>query len=77
MSVNVSPVPCTFQLSVSDESTLQTDPYLRHWRSWFDYVLIFNADLKGLPKFSTVPEGLMLEKDAGYAKLYRISKLHN
>ena len=74
ISVSASSVPCTFQLSAPDESTLQADPYLRHWRLRFDYVLIFNADLKGHPKFSTVPEGLMLEKDAGYAKLYRVMK---
>ena len=74
ISSGVSPIPYSYHLSAQDEITLHTDPYLRHWRSRFDYVLIFNADLVTHPAFSAIPEGLTLEKDAGYAKLYRVSR---
>ena len=74
ISSGCSPIPYSYNLSDPDEITLHTDPYLRHWRSRFDYVLIFNADLVTHPAFSAIPEGLTLEKDAGYAKLYRVSR---
>jgi hypothetical protein len=75
ISTFASSIPLVFHLTDPDEAILHTDPYLLQWRSRFDYVLIFNADLDAHPSLSEVPEGLTLEKDAGYAALYRICKV--
>lgn len=72
IAVGSSSVPSTYEFLWPSSFILQTDPYLRHWRSRFDYVLVFNADIKPPVQLSRLPDGLKLEKDAGYAKLYRV-----
>ncbi len=72
ISVGSSGVPSMYEFLRPNEITLKTDPYLLHWRSRFDYVLVLNTDLQAHDITSRVPEGLKLEKDAGYATLYRV-----
>lgn len=72
ISVGSSNVPSMYEFLWPDKINLRMDPYLLHWRSRFDYVLVLNTDLQAHDKTSRVPEGLQLEKNAGYATLYRV-----
>ena len=57
-------------LSASD---LQTYPYVAHWRSQFDYVLVLNAQLAGdLGGF--LPDRLEFMEQTGFAALFRVRK---
>lgn len=47
-------------------------PYVRYWRTRFDYVLVLNADYPDWHGVHPLPPELKLEKDAGFAVLYRI-----
>jgi hypothetical protein len=51
----------------------QTPTHFRQWRQRYDYVLLLNADVGNGPDLSVVPE-LRLERDEGFARLYRIAK---
>jgi hypothetical protein len=47
-------------------------PYVSAWRTQFDYVLVLNADYLDIYGGERLPPELVLVKDAGFAKLYRI-----
>ena len=47
-------------------------PYVRLWKTRFDYVLLLNADFPDSYGARPLPAELKLEKDAGFAVLYRI-----
>lgn len=47
-------------------------PYVRLWRTRFDYVLVLNADQPDANGPRPLPPELRLQKDAGFAVLYRI-----
>lgn len=49
-------------------------PYLTNWQRNFDYVLIINADLPDMFVGSALPSSLTEVANAGFAKLYAISK---
>ncbi len=47
-------------------------PYVRLWRTRFDYVLVVNADYPDRNGPEVLPAGLTLVRDTGFAKLLRI-----
>lgn len=49
-------------------------PYLSDWRKRFDFVLVVNADIPDRALGASMPAGLTLIEDAGFAKLYAIDK---
>ncbi|ARM13057.1 MULTISPECIES: hypothetical protein [Rhizobium] len=49
-------------------------PYLSDWRGRFDFILVANADIPDRYVGTTMPAGLTLVEDAGFAKLYAIDK---
>jgi hypothetical protein len=50
-------------------------PYVREWRTQFDYVLVLNADyIDNYGGGGKLPPELALVKDSGFAKLYRIKR---
>jgi len=51
----------------------QTPTHFRAWRQRYDYVLLLNADVGKGVDLSALPE-LRLERDEGFARLYRIAK---
>ena len=48
--------------------------HLRDWRRRFDFILVMNGDcgIAGVP----LAEGLVLERDEGFARLYRVERQH-
>jgi hypothetical protein len=48
--------------------------YLPFWRERFDFVLVVNSDLSGAGAPFTMPTGIDLLQDRGFARLYKISK---
>ncbi|MGV8073617.1 MAG: hypothetical protein AB2L11_03505 [Syntrophobacteraceae bacterium] len=72
ISVYQSGIPSPGDFLSPTEKRIKSDPYLLQWRSRFDYVLVINADLQTVVKPFVVPEGLRLEVDTGYAKLFRV-----
>jgi hypothetical protein len=61
--------------ALSDPSLIALNaPYVREWRTRFDYVLVLNADyVDRHGGGERLPAELVLVKDAGFAKLYRIT----
>jgi hypothetical protein len=49
-------------------------PYLRGWRSRFDYLLVVNADLPDAGGAFRSPKGVILVCDAGFAQLWKIRR---
>jgi hypothetical protein len=49
-------------------------PYIRSWRTRFDYVLVLNADCPDATGPVRLPAELVLVKDEGFAQLYRIRR---
>jgi hypothetical protein len=47
-------------------------PYIRVWRTHFDYVLVLNSDYPDRNGPVRIPPELVLVRDAGFAKLFRI-----
>jgi hypothetical protein len=59
--------------SLTDPKQVGWDtPYVRQWKTRFDYVLVLNADFPDDNGVHPLPPELKLEKDAGFAVLYRI-----
>lgn len=56
------------------EHPARCDPYLRHWRTRFDFVLVLNADQPDRYGPFVPPPELQLVKDAGFARLYLIRR---
>ena len=52
---------------------VQTPQHFRAWRQRYDYVLLVNADVGKGADLSALPE-LRLERDEGFARLYRIAE---
>lgn len=50
-------------------------PYVQHWRTRFDYVLVLNADYPDKFGGEILPPELKLQKHTGFAALYRIEKI--
>ncbi|MGG7578449.1 hypothetical protein [Rhizobium sp. Nf11,1] len=50
-------------------------PYLSDWRRRFDFILVANADIPDRYVGSSMPAGLTLVEDAGFAKLYAVDKI--
>ena len=55
---------------------LKVAPYVAHWRERFDYALMLNADVLEDVNKETVPEGMTLVANEGFARLYRIDRIH-
>jgi hypothetical protein len=51
----------------------QTPEYFASWRERYDYVLLINGVPGAAPDMSALPE-LRLERDEGFARLYRVRK---
>ena len=51
----------------------QTPAHFRSWRERYDYVLLMNADVGRGSDLAALPE-LVLERDEGFARLYRVIK---
>ncbi len=49
-------------------------PYLVDWRSKFDFILVVNADMVDQNVGDTMPGGIDLVKNAGFARLYAIDR---
>lgn len=49
-------------------------PYVQHWRTRFDYVLVLNADYPDKFGGEVLPPELKLVKHTGFAALYKIEK---
>ncbi|MBP2445033.1 hypothetical protein JOH51_002472 [Rhizobium leguminosarum] len=49
-------------------------PYLSDWRRRFDFILVANADIPDRYVGASMPAGLRLVEDAGFAQLYAIDK---
>ena len=50
-------------------------PYIRNWRSRFDYALMLNADMLEDVNKEPLPPGMTLIDDEGFARLYKIDRL--
>jgi polyisoprenyl-phosphate glycosyltransferase len=50
---------------------LAAPPHFADWRLRYDYVLLLNADAGRIAGLSELPE-LVLERDEGFARLYRV-----
>ena len=48
--------------------------YLQDWRERFEYALVVNADVPDKGGVTPLPDGMDLVRDAGFARLYRVSK---
>jgi hypothetical protein len=67
-SVYISAIPYASHLGFNDPK----DPYVRHWRRDFDYLLVINADMGRLPP--AVVQYVTPVSEPGFARLYRIRK---
>jgi hypothetical protein len=69
LSVPASSIPYPRQLGTSSHG----DPYLKDWRTHFEYVLLLNADLPARSDFDpSAQAALALAADTGFARLYRV-----
>jgi hypothetical protein len=50
----------------------RTPPHFADWRQRYDYVLLLNADTGRIAALAALPE-LVLERDEGFARLYRVA----
>lgn len=74
LSVPEGALPSVDDLDDLRPAVLSEFPYLRDWRSRFDYVLLVNADMPSWRlQIEQVP-GLSLVSDQGFARLYRIDR---
>jgi hypothetical protein len=53
---------------------IKAQPYVRDWRSRFDYALMLNADVLDDVDREPLPAGMTLLDDEGFARLYRIDR---
>ncbi len=74
LAVESSRIPDVHALDGSDPDALRTDPYLRFWRTRFDFVILIGADQRDVAGPFRMPQGLVLVSDTGFARLYRISR---
>jgi hypothetical protein len=54
----------------------QTPVHFANWRERYDYVLLLNADAGRTVELAQLPE-LVLERDVGFARLYRVMRRSN
>jgi hypothetical protein len=54
---------------------IKAQPYVRDWRSRFDYALMLNADVLDDVDREPLPAGMTLLDDEGFARLYRIDRI--
>jgi len=61
-------------LSDPDYPLPRSQAYGRHWRNRFDYALVLNADMPDLRGPVTLPEGVEVVADEGFAQLLRLPR---